>query len=41
LRKRFTAFAVEIFIFRELAKNKDKFLKEIEELVLKSFSKVA
>jgi DNA-binding transcriptional regulator YiaG len=36
-----TAFAVAVFILRELAKNKDEFLKEIEELVMKAFSKVA
>ena len=36
-----TAFAVAVFTLRELAKNKDEFLKEIEELVMKAFSKVA
>jgi hypothetical protein len=36
-----TAFAVAIFILRELAKNKDEFLKEIENLVMKAFSNLA
>ena len=36
-----TAFALAVIILRDLAKNKDEFLKEIEELVMKAFSKVA
>ncbi len=36
-----TGFAVAVFFLREMAKNKDEFLKEIEELILNAFSKVA
>ena len=36
-----TAFAVSVFFLREMAKDKHEFLKEIEELILKAFSKVA
>ncbi len=34
-------FAVAVFFLREIAKNKDEFLKEIEDLILNAFSKVA
>ena len=35
------AVAVSVFFLREMAKDPHEFLKEMEELFLKSFSKVA
>jgi DNA-binding transcriptional regulator YiaG len=36
-----TAFAVSVFFLREMAKDRHEFLKEIEELILRAFSRVA